>query len=45
VGHFDQFGPINPTVGYLFGEETFAGATRNGKDAPMNEPARAGMRV
>lgn len=35
MGHFDQFPPTNPSVGYQFGQETFAWATRNGQDAPI----------
>jgi len=33
-GHFDQFPAISPSVGYLFGQETFAGASGNDEDAP-----------
>ena len=34
VGCFDQFLPTSLSVGCRFGQRTFAGATRNGKDAP-----------
>ena len=34
VGHFDQFPAISPSVGYLFGQETVAGASGNDEDAP-----------
>jgi len=34
LGHFDRFAPTALSVGYLFGYKTFAGATRNGQDAP-----------
>ena len=34
VGYFDQFPPTSLSVGCRFGQRTFAGATRNGKDAP-----------
>jgi len=33
-GHFDQFPPTNLSVGYLFGEESFAAVIRSGQDAP-----------
>ena len=33
-GHFNQFPPTSPSVGYRFGERTFEGATCNGQDAP-----------
>jgi hypothetical protein len=33
VGYFDQFPPTSLSVGCRFGQRTFAGATRNGKDA------------
>lgn len=35
VGHFDQFAPMIPSVGYLFGLRTFALTTDNGQDAPI----------
>ena len=42
VGHFDQFPPTSPSVGCRFGQRTFAGATRNGRDAPLPDlPALA----
>jgi hypothetical protein len=34
LGHFDQFPPTNLSVGYLFGEESFAAVIRSGQDAP-----------
>ncbi len=34
-GHFDQLPPTGPSVGCRFGQGTFAGATRNGQDAPI----------
>ena len=41
VGHFDQFPPTSPSVGCRFGQRTFAGATRNGRDAPVADLRRA----
>ena len=38
VGHFDQSPPTSPSVGCRFGQRTFAGATRNGRDAPVADP-------
>jgi len=35
LGHFDQFPAISPSVGYLFGQETVAGATPAGRSAPL----------
>jgi hypothetical protein len=34
MGHFDQFAAISPSVGYLFGQETVAAATPDGRSAP-----------
>ena len=34
MGHFDQFPATYPSVGYLFGQETVAGATPDGRSAP-----------
>src|ERR1700680_1357377 len=46
VGHFDQFPPTSPSVGCPFGQRTFAGATRNGRDAPRSVVhAAAGARA
>jgi hypothetical protein len=33
-GHFDQFPATSPSVSYLFGQETVAGATPDGRSAP-----------
>jgi len=35
LGHFDQFPATPPSVGYLFGQETVAGATPDGRSAPI----------
>ena len=32
LGHFDQFPSTHPSVGYLFGHETFAGSTATGEE-------------
>jgi hypothetical protein len=40
MGHFDLFPAISPSVDYLFGQETVAGATPDGRSAPkpVNNP-------
>jgi hypothetical protein len=34
-GILDQFPATSPSVGYLFGQETVAGATSDGRSAPI----------
>src|ERR1700730_14790937 len=41
-GHEERFPPIRLSTGCGFRKETIAGMRRNGRDAPKNEPARAG---
>ena len=41
-GHEERFPPTRPSVGCGFGKGTIAEVRRNGRDAPKNEPARAG---
>ena len=35
MGHFDQSPVTSPSVGYLFGQETFTRIDRNGRNAPI----------
>ena len=42
AGHEERFLPSRLSAGFLLRKETIAGRRRNGRDAPMNEPARAG---
>src|SRR6516225_2102893 len=35
VGHFEQFPATSTSVGYLLGQETVAGATPDGRSAPI----------
>jgi len=37
-GILDQFPATSPSVGYLFGQETVAGATSDGRSAPVADP-------
>jgi hypothetical protein len=40
--HEERFPPTRLSAGCGFRKETIAGMRRNGRDAPKNEPARAG---
>ena len=42
MGHVDAFPPPRLSVRCRFSQRTFAETRSNGRDAPMNEPARAG---
>jgi hypothetical protein len=42
LGHEERFPPTRLSAGCGFRKETIAGMRRNGRDAPKNEPARAG---
>ena len=38
MGHFEQFPATSTSVGYLLGQETVAGATPDGRSAPIADP-------
>ena len=42
MGHEERFLPSRLSAGFLLRKETMARRRRNGREAPMNEPARAG---